>query len=119
MHWTPINYGIVEEGLGIHKVSGLGDAALAQKACQYILESETAPQFMFVVFDDADHGGNEKNHGGWTDGERFVMFAAAGKNVVKGEIGDMAIRDVAAIVLHALGYEAPGTWTARSPCGSG
>ncbi|MBS6475094.1 MAG: LamG domain-containing protein [Clostridiales bacterium] len=45
------------------------------------------------------------------------MFAAVGKTVEKGMIGEMGIRDTAAIVLHALGLEQPASWTARVPSG--
>lgn len=70
---------------------------------------------LFIV--TADHGGNGKNHGGYTDGEKYIMFAAAGKTVEKGEIGEMAIRDTASVVLHAFGYEQPESWTSRVPSG--
>ena len=72
-------------------------------------------QTLFIV--TADHGGNGKSHGGLTDTEKYVMFAAAGKTVEKGTIEDMEIRDTASIVLYALGYEAPKTWTSRVPSG--
>ena len=46
------------------------------------------------------------------------MFAAAGKTVEKGgKITDMEVRDVPLVVLHALGLEAPTTWSARIPSG--
>ena len=71
---------------------------------------------LFIV--TADHGGNGVNHGGWSDAEKYVMFAAAGKTVEKGgKITDMEVRDVPLVVLHALGLEAPATWTARVPSG--
>ena len=70
---------------------------------------------LFIV--TADHGGIQNDHGGLTDEERLIMFAATGKTVQKGTIGEMEIRDTAAIVLHALGYEQPETWTARVPSG--
>ena len=70
---------------------------------------------LFIV--TADHGGNGKSHGGYTDGEKYIMFAAAGKTVEKGTIGDMVIRDTASVVLHAFGYEQPETWTSRVPSG--
>lgn len=70
---------------------------------------------LFIV--TADHGGNGGGHGGYTDGEKYIMFAAAGKTVEKGTIGDMAIRDTASIVLHAFGYKQPETWTSRVPSG--
>ncbi|MBR5279887.1 MAG: alkaline phosphatase family protein, partial [Clostridia bacterium] len=70
---------------------------------------------LFIV--TSDHGGNGNSHGGLTDGEKYVMFAACGKSVRKGTIGDIEIRDTAAIVLYALGYDCPETWTARVPSG--
>ena len=70
---------------------------------------------LFIV--TADHGGNGKSHGGLTDGEKYVMFAAAGKTVQQGTIEDMEIRDTAAVVLYALGYESHENWTARVPSG--
>ncbi len=70
---------------------------------------------LFIV--TADHGGNGTSHGGYTDGEKYIMFAAAGKTVEKGTIGEMAIRDTASIVLHAFGYEQPESWTSRVPSG--
>ena len=70
---------------------------------------------LFIV--TADHGGSGTNHGGLTDTEKYVMFAAAGSTVQNATIQDMEIRDTAAIVLNALGYECPETWTARVPSG--
>ena len=161
-HWNPINVGIVEDGIGVHKVGNMGDAALTHEICTYLASNN--PTAMFVQFDEADaaghsygygtadqlqkiseldgyigqiydayaqkgildetlfivtadHGGSNKSHGGLTDEEMYVMFAATGKTVEKGEIRDIEIRDTAAIVLHALGYEAPEGWTARVPSG--
>jgi len=56
-------------------------------------------------------------HGGQSDEEKYVMFAACGKTVVNGMIGEMETRDIAGIVLFALGCEQPDTWTARVPSG--
>lgn len=79
---------------------------------------------LFMVI--ADHGGTvEKNgkgsHGGWTDNEKYVTFAATGKGVQKGKIGEMNIRDLAAIVLYAFGIKAPEFnekgWTSQIPEG--
>lgn len=161
-HWNPINVGIVEEGIGVHKVGGLSDAKLAEEIVKYV--QENAPTALFVQFDEADstghsegygtkkhfdkiteidsyigrifnayqnkgildetlflvtadHGGNGTSHGGLSDTEKYVMFAARGKNVEKGEIQDIEIRDTAAIVLYALGYDIPETWTGRVPSG--
>ena len=72
---------------------------------------------LFIV--TADHGGKGNSHGGLTDAEKYVMWAAAGKTVTPGEIRDMEIRDTAAVVLWALGLSdrQPETWTARVPSG--
>ena len=79
---------------------------------------------LFMII--ADHGGTVDkkgggSHGGWTDVEKYVTFAATGKGVCNGEIGDMNIRDLAAIVLYALGIEAPEFdekgWTSQIPAG--
>ena len=161
-HWNPINVGIIEDGLDVHKDTAGTDKELTQKIVAYL--EEDAPTFLFVQFDDvdaaghangygtqahldkiseidtyvadvydaydkldilddtlfivtADHGGSGKSHGGLTDGEKYVMFAAAGESVAEGEIQDMEIRDTAAVVLSALGYDLPATWTARVPSG--
>lgn len=78
---------------------------------------------LFMVI--ADHGGTNPgngqggSHGGWTDGEKYVTFAATGKDVKKGVIEEMNIRDLAAIVLYAFGIEAPAFdengWTSQIP----
>ena len=76
----------------------------------------------------ADHGGTpllpgmeEATHGGLSDAEKFVTFAAAGKTVRPGTIENMCIRDLAAIVLYALGVPAPefdpNGWTSKIPDG--
>ena len=79
---------------------------------------------LFMVI--SDHGGtnDEKgkgSHGGWTDEEKYVTFAAVGEDINSGEIGEMNIRDLAAIVLYAMGIEAPAFdekgWTSQIPDG--
>ena len=56
-----------------------------------------------------------------TDEEKYVTFAAKGKNVNKTEIQEMNIRDLAAIVLYSFGIEMPGFdengWTSQIPQG--
>lgn len=67
-----------------------------------------------------DHGGTQwgGTHGGASVAERMCTFAIRGKTVQKqAEIGEMELRDVAAIVLHALGIEQPDTYTAGFPTG--
>ncbi len=80
---------------------------------------------LFIV--TADHGGvfqagigsaTNTTHGGLTDEERHVMFAAAGKTVAKNStIGEMYNRDAAAIALYALGTEIPDAYTGIIPSG--
>ncbi|MBO4572534.1 MAG: alkaline phosphatase family protein [Clostridia bacterium] len=84
------------------------------------------------IFDDtliivtADHGGTNYSkslgtHGGWTDEEKYVFLGVAGKNVMNGTIGRSCVRDIPAIVLHALGIKAPdfdkGGYAAQLPVG--
>lgn len=161
-NWNPINVGIVENNIGVHKVGGISDSKLTNEILAYLENNN--PTAMFVQFDEADgaghsygygsanqllkiseidayigliyeaykqngildetlfivtsdHGGTGTSHGGLANSEKYVMFAATGKNVQNGTIGDIEIRDTAAIVLHALGYENPETWTARVPSG--
>ena len=79
---------------------------------------------LFMVI--ADHGGTngadgKGTHGGWTDEEKYVTFAAAGKGIVSGEIKEMNIRDLAAIVLYAFDIDMPAFnekgWTSQIPAG--
>ena len=79
---------------------------------------------LFMVI--ADHGGTPFNgsgasHGGWSDAEKYVTFAAAGPGVKQGNIGEMNVRDLAAIVLYALGLDTPAFdekgWTSQIPEG--
>lgn len=89
-----------------------------------VKEASILDDTLFILM--VDHGGtpfdgNGAGHGGWTDGEKYVTFAASGRGVQKGSVGDMNIRDLAAIVLYALGIERPAldeqVWTAQVPDG--
>lgn len=162
--WNPINFGIIEENLGVHKETAGEDAELIKKILAYL--DDNAPNYMFVQFDDgdgaghssgyggaehletltrldsyigaifnklgekgllentlfivsADHGGTpDGSHGGESPEEKNIIFAAAGKTVVKGgEPVDMQIRDIAGVVLHAFGLKQPESWTALVPSG--
>ena len=86
--------------------------------------AEALDDTLFMVI--ADHGGTKEengkgNHGGWTDEEKYVTFAARGRDVVNGEIKEMNIRDLAAVVLYAFGIDAPEFnekgWTSQIPEG--
>ncbi|MBP3665649.1 MAG: alkaline phosphatase family protein [Clostridia bacterium] len=89
--------------------------ALIQKLYETYDELGILGDTLFIV--TADHGGSGTGHGGLTDEEKYVMFAAAGRTVEKGEIQDIEVRDTPAVVLHALGLTAPTTWSARVPSG--
>ncbi len=89
-----------------------------------ICEAGMAEDTLFMVI--ADHGGTNPgtgkgSHGGWSDEEKYVTFAATGKTVNHTAIEEMNIRDLAAIVLHALGIAAPdfdeNGWTSQIPAG--
>ncbi len=60
---------------------------------------------LFMVI--ADHGGWVRGHGGYTDGEKYIFFGATGKGVQKGTVGYTTTKDMAAIVLYALGLDIP------------
>ena len=160
--WPNINTGIIEDGLGVHKVGGMHDSLLITEICSYL--EDNTPKVMFVQFDSADgaghsygygtekhieaietidgyigqiydacvengmlddtlfivtadHGGKKKSHGGLTDAEKYVMFAATGKTVQAGEIQDIELRDTPAIVAYAFDYAASENWTSRVPSG--
>ena len=163
-NWNPINFGIIEDNLGVVKGTAGSDDAVTDLVCDYL--AKNVPTFLFVQFDnvdgaghgngygtpkhleqiektdgyiqriydacaqngmldstlfivDADHGGKGTSHGGWSDGEKYIMYAAAGPGVEAGAIGEMGVRDSAAVVLYALGLadKQPETWTARVPSG--
>ena len=60
---------------------------------------------LFLII--TDHGGIRNGHGGYTDEEKYITLAAAGKYVPHGEIGNACTRDLSAIVLYALGIDVP------------
>ena len=65
----------------------------------------------------ADHGGWDHGHGGVTDEEKYVFFAAAGKTINKGANIDMQVKDIPAIITHALGVDGNPEWQAVVPNG--
>ena len=88
---------------------------LIQILYQAYVDTGAIEDTLFIV--TADHGGNGTGHGGDSDGEMKIMFAAAGKTVVNGTVGEMLTRDVASITAYALGVEQPETWTSVVPSG--
>lgn len=88
------------------------------------IEAGIIDDTLFIAI--ADHGGTNPgngkgSHGGWSDEEKYVTFAAAGKGVMHSEIEEMNIRDLAAIVLYAFGIDRPeideSGWTSQIPVG--
>lgn len=65
----------------------------------------------------ADHGGIGTDHGGTTDEEKYVFFAAVGKTVKPGTTLELEVKDIPAIVTHALGVPADPNWAAKLPEG--
>ena len=79
-----------------------------------LVSMEMSDDTLFIV--TTDHGGTpEGQHGGSSPEEMNIMVAAAGKTVVKGEIGPMEIRDIPAIIAYALNIEKSPTWTSVVP----
>ena len=150
-NWNPINFGIIEEGIGVDKYTKNTDEELTADIEQCVAKK---PLFLFVQFDDvdgaghgngygmpghlnkitqtdtlvgrvydayaaagilqdtlfiaiADHGGFFRGHGGYTDGEKYVFFAAAGNGTQAGELEFARTADIAAVVLYALGLPLP------------
>ncbi len=60
---------------------------------------------LFIVI--SDHGGFERSHGGYSEGERYVFLGVAGKKVKNGNIEKAYTKDISAIVLYALGIDTP------------
>ena len=113
-------YGTPEHIKAINEVDKLiGDVYSAIESADIIGDT------LFMVI--ADHGGTNPgngaggDHGGWTDREKYVTFAATGKGVNNSEIEEMNIRDLAAIILYAMGIDAPEFdekgWTSQIPQG--
>ncbi len=102
----------------IHTVDGYIDQVYKAAA-----DAGIADDTLFIVI--ADHGGTYNGedqgagHGGWTENEKLVTFAVTGQNVIKGEMGDANVRDLASIVLYALGIDLPAFdiegWTSQIP----
>lgn len=84
----PINTGIIEDGIGVRKETAPDDNCLNDKICQYLTVVD--PYLMFIQFDEVDGAGTT---------------------------GTMEVRDIASIVLYALGLpdKQPATWTSRVP----
>ena len=59
-HWYPINVGIIEDGLNVHKETASSDASLTNAICTYL--TTEVPKLMFVQFDEADQSGHANEY---------------------------------------------------------
>ena len=58
--WDSINFGIIEDGLGVNKVTG-DDAFVAESAAAYINENDF--DLLFIQFDSTDGAGHKNGYG--------------------------------------------------------
>ncbi len=55
-NWNPINYGIIEDHIQVHKETSNNDDDLAEKIINYLVEND--PKLLFVQFDSVDEAGH-------------------------------------------------------------
>ena len=60
-NWNPINTGIIEENLGVHKETGGSDAEVCEKILAYLDSND--PALLFVQFDEVDGAGHKFGYG--------------------------------------------------------
>ena len=60
-HWNPINVGIVENDIDVHKMGNMDDRRLAQAICSYVKKND--PKALFVQFDETDSTGHSVGYG--------------------------------------------------------
>ena len=88
---------------------------LAAKIYAAAEEAGIMEDTLFIL--TADHGGFGHGHGGETDEEKYVFFAAVGKTVNKGAQISLEVKDIPAIVTYALGVADNTNWQAKLPEG--
>ena len=59
-NWNPINYGIIENGIGVTKETG-DDDSLCGRICEYVKNEK--PTFLFIQFDSVDGAGHAHGYG--------------------------------------------------------
>jgi len=60
-NWNPINTGIIEENLGVHKDTAGSDEGVCEKILAYLDEND--PALLFVQFDEVDGAGHKFGYG--------------------------------------------------------
>ena len=60
-NWDPVNIGIIEDGLGVHKWNGSNDPAVAEAVIDYL--GKEKPTLLFVHFDSCDGAGHGSGYG--------------------------------------------------------
>lgn len=83
---------------------------------EFYKQVEQIENCLFIL--TTDHGGKGKRHGGDSKEEIECLFAIRGDEIKKNsEILDFETRDIASIILYALGIEQPENYTSRIPGG--
>ncbi|MBR5261516.1 MAG: alkaline phosphatase family protein [Oscillospiraceae bacterium] len=59
--WEPINYGIIESNIDVHKETADEDAILIEQILDYLEDND--PKMLFVQFDDCDGAGHSTGYG--------------------------------------------------------
>jgi len=81
-HWSPINRGIIEENLDVHKDNAGKDAEVCEKILAYLDAND--PALLFVQFDEADGAGHKFGYGAKMFLEKITEIdALIGKIVAK------------------------------------
>ena len=73
-NWNPINTGIIEENLGVHKETGAGDGEVCEKILAYLDNND--PTLLFVQFDEVDGAGHKFGYGAKMFLERITEIDA-------------------------------------------
>ena len=87
--------------------------ATAKCAVEYIKRAR--PALVNIVFDEPDHGGIKKGHGGKTMEEMETAFIIAGKGIKKGyEFQESMMQfDCASTIAYIFGLKQPQVWIGR------